>query len=132
MRVQGNITYVGPKQSGTSQRGTNWVARDFVVEYNHGQYPNSICFRCMDVNIVDKLKVGLEVSVDFDINAEPYTDKNGNKRMMNRVGIWRNGLHCIGASQDTAQAQGVQQPAPQPQSQAQVQNANEEDKSLPF
>ena len=140
MTITGNVTFVGDKSSGVSARGNQWVARDFEVEYEHGQYPKSIMFRCMDANIVDKLAVGLNVEVKFDINVNKFNGHDGKEHKFNEVRIWRDGLHCLTTAQpqqqapQQTQAQAPQQtaqpaqPAPQPQQQAPAQKGSD----LPF
>lgn len=134
MHIEGNISYVGPVLSGTSQRGTNWKKQEFAVTYQEGRYPLSILLPTMDEKIIGKLQVGLQVSVDFDCEARSYTAKDGTQKMFNNFTIWRDGLHCIGTQA------GAQQPAMQPkapaqqpaQPQAASQPAQKEEEKLPF
>jgi len=135
MHIEGKISYVGPVQSGTSQRGTNWKKQEFTVTYQEGRYPLSILLPIMDEKIIGKLQVGLQVSVDFDCEARPYTAKDGTQKMFNNFTIWRDGLHCISPAQggvqqaQTTTQQPVQQPA---QPQAASQPAQQKDDGLPF
>ena len=134
MHIEGKISYVGPVQSGTSQRGTAWKKQEFAGTYQEGRYPLSIILPTMDDKIIGKLQVGLQVSVDFDCEARSYTAKDGTPKMFNNFTIWRDGLHCI-----DAQA-GAQQPAMQPkapaqqpaQQQAASQPAQQKEEGLPF
>lgn len=41
MKINGTITVALPEQSGTSKSGKQWRKREYVVEYEHGQYPKS-------------------------------------------------------------------------------------------
>lgn len=135
MHIEGKISYVGPVQSGTSQRGTAWKKQEFAVTYQEGRYPLSIILPTMDDNIIGKLQVGLQVSVDFDCEARPYTAKDGTQKMFNNFSIWRNGLHCVGTQAGAQQAQPTaQQPAQQaaqPQTPSQPAQQKEEEQ-LPF
>lgn len=134
MHIEGKISYVGPVQSGTSQRGMAWKKQEFAVIYQEGRYPLSILLPTMDENIIGKLQVGLQVSVDFDCEARSYTAKDGTQKMFNNFSIWRNGLHCVG-TQAGAQQLGMQPktPAQQPaQPQAASQPAQQKEEGLPF
>ena len=115
MHIEGKISYVGPVQSGTSQRGTAWKKQEFAVTYQEGRYPLSILLPTMDDKIIGKLQVGLQVSVDFDCEARPYTAKDGTQKMFNNFTIWRNGLHCVSPTQGSVQQtqSTTQQPAQQ-------------------
>ena len=115
MHIEGKISYVGPVQSGTSQRGTAWKKQEFAVAYQEGRYPLSILLPTMDDKIIGKLQVGLQVSVDFDCEARPYTAKDGTQKMFNNFTIWRNGLHCVSPTQGSVQQtqSTTQQPAQQ-------------------
>lgn len=136
MHIEGKISYVGPVQSGTSQRGTAWKKQEFAVTYQEGRYPLSILLPIMDEKIIGKLQVGQQVSVDFDCEARPYTAKDGTQKMFNNFTIWRDGLHCISPAQggvqqaQTTTQQPTQQPA-QPQTPSQPAQQKEEEQ-LPF
>lgn len=134
MHIEGKISYVGPVQSGTSQRGTAWKKQEFAVTYQEGRYPLSILLPTMDDNIIGKLQVGLQVSVDFDCEARSYTAKDGTQKMFNNFSIWRNGLHCVGTQAGAQQAQPTtQQPAQQTaQPQTSSQPAQQKEEGLPF
>jgi hypothetical protein len=135
MHIEGKISYVGPVQSGTSQRGTAWKKQEFAVTYQEGRYPLSILLPTMDEKIIGKLQVGQQVSVDFDCEVRPYTAKDGTQKMFNNFTIWRDGLHCVGTQAGAQQAQPTaQQPAQQPtQPQTPSQPAQQkEEEQLPF
>lgn len=125
MRVQSNITWVGEVQSGTSKNGNRWEKQSFIVEYLHGEYPKSIMFDIMDTSIVGKLRVGIEVSVDFDIEVRRWTTPEGVERRFNEFRIWRNGLHSV-------MRQVQPKPLPQPQPVAPVAEPVADDSDLPF
>ena len=135
MHIEGKISYVGPVQSGTSQRGTAWKKQEFAVIYQEGRYPLSILLPTMDEKIIGKLQVGLQVSVDFDCEARSYTAKDGTQKMFNNFTIWRDGLHCVGTQAGAQQAQPTaQQPtqqSAQPQTPSQPSQQKEEEQ-LPF
>ena len=134
MHIEGKISYVGPIQSGTSQRGTAWKKQEFAVTYQEGRYPLSILLPTMDDKIICNLQVGQQVSVDFDCEARSYTAKDGTRKMFNSFSIWRDGLHCVSPTQGgVQQAQpATQQPAQQAaQSQASPQTVQQKEE-LPF
>ena len=135
MHIEGKISYVGPVQSGTSQRGTAWKKQEFAVTYQEGRYPLSILLPIMDEKIIGKLQVGQQVSVDFDCEARPYTAKDGTQKIFNNFTIWRNGLHCVSPAQGSVQQtqSTTQQPAQQTtQPQTPSQPAQQKDDGLPF
>lgn len=113
MNITGTISWIGPVQTGTSQRGTNWTKQQFAVEYLPGQYPKSILLDIMDASVCGTLAVGQKVSVDFDCEVRAYKGRDGVDRMFNNFTIWRNGLRFLGAQQPAQQQ--YQQPAPQQQ-----------------
>lgn len=136
MEVQGNITWVGEKQTGTSQSGKQWSKKPFEVEYIGGQYPKRVVFDCFDTNIMDKLQVGLIVQVKFDITTHEY-----NGRRFNNLQIWTNdGLHAVGkvnggqqqAQQQQSQQQASAQPAPQQQQNNNNNGGGDNANELPF
>lgn len=134
MHIEGKISYVGPIQSGTSQRGTAWKKQEFAVTYQEGRYPLSILLPTMDDKIIGNLQVGQQVSVDFDCEARSYTAKDGTRKMFNSFSVWRDGLHCVSPTQGgVQQAQpATQQPAQQAaQSQASPQSVQQKEE-LPF
>lgn len=134
MHIEGKISYVGPIQSGTSQRGTAWKKQEFAVTYQEGRYPLSILLPTMDDKIIGNLQVGQQVSVDFDCEARFYIAKDGTQKVFNSFSIWRDGLHCVSPTQGgVQQAQpATQQPAQQAaQSQASSQSVQQK-VELPF
>lgn len=136
MNLKGSIIWVGQPLNGTSQRGSNWSKQDFVLRYNQGQYPNDICLTVFNQEkYIGKMKVGMQVSVDFDCTVREWTDKNGQTHKQNDLTIWRDGMHSIGTNgQQAAQpAQTPAQPAPAQQASqpAPAQPAAQDDQ-LPF
>lgn len=109
MQITGRISWVGDIQSGTSKSGNQWQRRPFEVTYEEGQYPRAVVFDCFDTNIVNRLAVGLQVDVKFDISTREY---NGKK--YNDIRIWKDGLHAIGGASQQAPYPTLQ-PAPAPQ-----------------
>lgn len=110
MNVKGKVVFVGPIQGGTSKTtGNAWKKQDFEVRYEEGQYPKSVLFSTLDPNVVGRLAVGQQVSVDFDISVREWTSQSGEVRRFNDIRVWRDGIKSAAAN--TAQ-QGYQGPRP--------------------
>lgn len=73
---KGIISKALPEQSGTSKNGKAWKKREYVVEYEHGQYPKSIVFQVMNDNI-DKLNIqqGMEYDLELDFEAREWNGR---------------------------------------------------------
>lgn len=127
MHIEGKISYVGPVQSGTSQRGTNWQKQEFAVTYQDGRYPLAVLLPTMDANIIGKLQIGQQVMVDFDCEVRPYS-KDGKERMFNNFTIWHDGLRFIGQ----ANAAPVQQQTPASAAPQQAAQPAKQEEGLPF
>lgn len=87
MKVTGKIIYVGETVFGEGRRGP-WQKRPFEVQYDEGhggQFAHSIAFDCFDAGIIEKLAVGQQVEVNFDITTFFY-----NERKFNDISVWRN------------------------------------------
>ena len=132
MHIEGKISYVGPVQSGTSQRGTAWKKQEFAVTYQEGRYPLAILLPTMDANIIGKLQVGQQVSVDFDCEVRPYNGKDGTQRMFNSFSIWHDGLRFIGQASAANTVPAQQQAAQTAQPQQTSQPAQQQSEELPF
>lgn len=111
-----------PEQSGTSKSGNVWRKREYVVEYEHGQYPKSVVFSVMGQKI-DELNIqqGAEYNLSIDFEAREW-----NNRYFLQASCWR----ATPTQQAPAQSQPVQQPVYQ-QTQAQTAPAPQAD-DLPF
>lgn len=114
MKIQGTIIQVFPIQSGISSKtGNPWQKQEFIVEYVLGEYPKQILLPLTDGNIIGKLAVGQEVSVQFDFTVNKWTSPQGVTKYFNEPRIWRDGIHAV-QPQQVAQQQPQQQTA-QPQ-----------------
>ena len=76
MEIEGIITAVFAKQSGTSKNGKEWTKQDFILEVE-GQYTRHILFTRMGAEKIDKYPTinGQHVKVSFDIDAREYNGK---------------------------------------------------------
>ena len=128
LEIEGRIQQKLAKQNGQSARGS-WTKQDFVVEYQDGSFPATVCFTSFGDNNVaelDKYKVGDEVKVAFNIRGREY-----NGRWYNDVRVWR----ISPAGQGTQTYSKPAQSAPVAAAPAPTINdmpAESEDNDLPF
>lgn len=73
---KGTITNALPEQSGTSKSGKAWRKREYIVEYEHGQYPKSVVFSVMGQKI-DELNIqqGVEYELELDFEAREWNNR---------------------------------------------------------
>ena len=114
---KGTITNALPEQSGTSKSGKAWRKREYIVEYEHGQYPKSVVFSVMGQKI-DELNIqqGVEYELELDFEAREW-----NNRYFLQAACWK-----------ATPTQPVAQPAPQPPGYAQPVPAAPPADDLPF
>lgn len=88
-----------PTQTGTSQSGKAWQKREFIIEENVGNYPNSLVITAFGdrVEKLNTLRVGDCVTARFDTQAREY-----NGRVFNNITLYD-------ITQPQAQAQPQQQ-----------------------
>ncbi len=119
MEIKGTITNALPEQSGTSKSGKSWRKKEYIVEYEHGQYPKSVVFSVIGQKI-DELNIqqGAEYDLSIDFEAREW-----NGRYFLQASCWK----------ATPTQQATAQPAPQQpvyqQAQTQV---PAQDSDLPF
>lgn len=105
LEIEGKIQQKLDKQSGQTSRGT-WSKQDFVLEYQDGSFPATVCFTSFGddkVAELDKYQVGDAVKVSFNLRAREY-----NGRWYNDIRVWR----------ITPAGQAQQAPAPRTYQQA--------------
>lgn len=86
LELEGRIVQKMAVQSGQSARGA-WARQDFVVEYQDGNFPTSVCFSAWGqdkVQELDKYQVGDSVKVSFNVKGREY-----NGRWYNDLRVWR-------------------------------------------
>ena len=86
LEIEGRIASKLPLQSGQSARGS-WSRQDFVLEYQDGSFPVSVCFTAWGedkVNELNRFQVGDKVKVSFNLRGREY-----NGRWYNDLRIWR-------------------------------------------
>lgn len=88
-----------PTQTGTSQSGKAWQKREFIIEENVGNYPNSLVITAFGdrVEKLNTLRVGDCVTARFDTQVREY-----NGRAFNNITLY-----------DITQPQAQAQPHPQ-------------------
>lgn len=99
LELEGRIVQKMAVQSGQSARGA-WARQDFVVEYQDGNFPTSVCFSAWGqdkVQELDKYQVGDSVKVSFNVKGREY-----NGRWYNDLRVWR--LAPAGAAPASAPA----------------------------
>lgn len=76
MEIKGTIINVLPEQSGTSKSGKTWRKREYIVEYEHGQYPKSVVFSVMGQKI-DELNIqqGMDYNLSIDFEAREWNGR---------------------------------------------------------
>ncbi len=86
LEIEGKISLKLPVQSGQSARGL-WERQDFVLEYQDGNFPSSVCFTAWGSDKVKDLgqfQVGDAVKVAFNIRGREY-----NGKWYNDLRVWR-------------------------------------------
>lgn len=117
MNFKGTITNALPEQSGTSKSGKAWRKREYIVEYEHGQYPKSIVFTVMGQKI-DELNIqqGAEYELAIDFEAREW-----NGRYFLQASCWKaTPTQPIQQAPPAYPPQGYQQPYQQTQAQPQT------------
>ena len=110
LEIEGKISLKLPVQSGQSARGL-WERQDFVLEYQDGSFPVSVCFTAWGedkVNELNRFQVGDKVKVSFNLRGREY-----NGRWYNDLRIWRI-TPADAAPQAPAGAPAPQDQAPAP------------------
>lgn len=133
MEFTGKVIWMGEKRQGTSSAGKAWAAQEYAVQDAMQQYPRTICFNVLGEEKIKEfnIRLGEELKVYFDINAQEY-----NGRYFNNVRAWK---------VERPNAAQTMQPAPQQsafvdpfaqqqaqQQQAPAQQQEQANDSLPF
>ena len=85
MEITGVVKSVMPTQTVTSQSGKAWQKREFIIEENVGNYPNSLVITAFGdrVEKLNTLRVGDYVTARFDTQAREY-----NGRAFNNITLY--------------------------------------------
>ena len=85
--LSGQITAVMPLQQGVSQKtGQPWVSQDYLLTYEGGQYPKSICFKVFGQDKIQQFAIqqGEQLTIHLNITA-----KKGQKGYFNDIDCWK-------------------------------------------
>ncbi len=76
LEIEGNVIFILPEQSGTSQAGKTWRKQSFVIETQE-QYPKKIIFNVWGENVdsVKQLSTGTKVKVNFRAESRQFNDR---------------------------------------------------------
>lgn len=101
--ASGVIAQVLPPKTGVSKAGNQWTSQEFLITYEEGQYPKSLCFRVFGADKIQKfgLKAGERVTVHLNIESRP----NSNGGFFNDISCW----NVERESMQPTQPQGYQQ-----------------------
>lgn len=89
LELEGKLLKKMNVQSGTSAKGT-WAKQEFVIEYQEGNYPASVCMSVWGedkVNDLQKFNPGDKVKVSFNLSSREY-----NGKWYTDVRVWRMSL----------------------------------------
>lgn len=89
LELEGKLLKKLNVQSGTSAKGT-WAKQEFVLEYQEGNYPASVCMSVWGedkVNDLQKFNPGDKVKVSFNLSSREY-----NGKWYTDVRVWRMSL----------------------------------------
>ena len=99
--VSGVITQVMQPQSGVSQRsGQPWQSQEFVLTYEQGQYPKSLCFRVFGSDKLQQFAIQQNEMITAHLNITCQQSRNGG--YFNSIDCWK--------VERAGQQQFVQQP----------------------
>lgn len=71
--IQGTVTHILPTQSGMSQKG-EWHKSGFVIE-TQDKFPKRIAFTTWSLPVMNEVKIGNVIKVDFDVESREYNGK---------------------------------------------------------
>lgn len=86
--VSGVITQVMQPQSGVSQRsGQPWQSQEFVLTYEQGQYPKSLCFRVFGSDKLQQFAIQQNEMITAHLNITCQQSRNGG--YFNSIDCWK-------------------------------------------
>ena len=77
MKVTGKLVKVLDKQQGTTQKGSEWIKQDFVID-TEAKYNPEICFTLFGeekVSMLDDFSRGEEIEVSYNLSSREYKGK---------------------------------------------------------
>ena len=108
LEIEGRLVRKLDVQSGRSARG-DWSKQEFIVEYQEGNFPSSVCFNVWGADKVrdlERYQAGDEIRVSFNPSSREY-----NGRWYTDLRAWR--IVPAGQQAQTGQAPAYN-PAPAP------------------
>lgn len=105
MEFTGSVIWIGESRSGQGQKG-EWKSLEFAVEDKSGQYLKKAMFEAgtKSYDFAAKLKIGDNVKISYDIDANEYKGRYYNKLKAFRIEV-------VGASQTAPQQESWGNPA---------------------
>ena len=88
MQLTGKVHEIGEKQ----QVSEKFAKRNLIVEYaENPSYPEYVQLELHQdkTALLDVLKVGDEVEVEFNMRGKPWTDKTGKTSYFNSLVVWK-------------------------------------------
>lgn len=88
MEIKCKVHEIGQEEQVTD----TFKRRALIVEYaENPSYPEYIKFEALQdkTSLLDKLKVGDNIEVFFNLRGRPWTDKNGKTTYFNSLVIWK-------------------------------------------
>jgi hypothetical protein len=75
----------------TQQVTDKFKKREFVLEIIEGAYPEYIKFQLTQdkCGLLDKYKLGDEISVTFNLRGKPFNSKNGEVVYFTNLDVWK-------------------------------------------
>ena len=86
LEIEGRLVRKLDVQSGRSARG-DWSKQEFIVEYQEGNFPSSVCFNVWGADKVrdlERYQAGDEIRVSFNPSSREY-----NGRWYTDLRAWR-------------------------------------------
>ena len=86
LEIEGRLVRKLDVQSGRSARG-DWSKQEFIVEYQEGSFPSSVCFNVWGADKVrdlERFQTGDEIRVSFNPSSREY-----NGRWYTDLRAWR-------------------------------------------
>ena len=107
MEITGNIKQIGETQTISDK----FTKRDFVLTDNSSQYPQHISFQITQdkCSLLDKYKVGDEITVHFNLRGREWTSPQGELKHFNTLEAWRLETGLIDG-ETIQEAAGIEEP----------------------
>ena len=124
MNIKGVITVI----ENEVQVSESFKKRVFVVEYaDNPQYPELISFETIQdkTSLLDALKVGDNVSVEFNLKGRKWTNADGVDKYFNQLQAWK--IESVSNSQPNGMAEPEQFPGALTTVGIEADNNNEQD-----